>query len=179
MDTSNKSDLIQWMEKLELRVDRGQASGNAAVFGSITILLIAGMIYLVFTNSFADEGPLGWLSFGILSTWIFAFLIGWTLRLIRLSRFEGPLLQITDKGIVDFWTNPPHALSWDGIEYTEWKNANLAPVIAFIPKTKSGVYRLRSLIGLPQLQYRSIYLDAPNEEIAQFVMNNAPRHLVR
>jgi len=167
------------MATLRLRVNRSQAVGNAAVIGTITVFLIAGVIYLVFSNSFADEGPLGWLFLGILSTWIFAFLIGWTLRLIRLSRFEGPLLQITDKGIVDFWTNPPNTLSWDEIEYTAWKNLNIAPVIMFIPKTKSGVYRLRLLIGLPQLQYRSVYLDAPNEEIAAFVMNNAPKHLVR
>lgn len=137
------------------------------------------MIYAISSNNIVDEGPLAWFLWGILSTWMFASLIGWTLWLIRLSKFEGPLLKITDKGIVDFWTDPPRALSWEDMEHIAWKNTDLTPVLAFIPKTKSGVHRLRSLIGLQQLRYLSIYLDAPNEEIATFMTNNAPAHLFR
>jgi hypothetical protein len=98
---------------------------------------------------------------------------------MRLRKFEGPLLRITGNGIEDYWTTPYRKLLWNEIEYTEWKNPNLAPVLAFIPKAKNSVYLIRTIIGIPRYQYRSIYLDSPDEEIAQFLIDHAPHEILR
>lgn len=107
---------------MDLKVDRAQASGNAFLFLALTTALGGGLIYIFWSGRFADEGPFGWVLFFIFSAWIFAFLIAWTLRLFRLRKFEGPVLRITESGIVDFWTIPHQTLAWDEINYTEWKN---------------------------------------------------------
>ena len=98
---------------------------------------------------------------------------------MRLRKFEGPLLRITESGIEDYWTTPHRKLLWNEIEYSEWNNPNLAPVLAFIPKAKNAVYLIRNIIGIPSYQYRSIYLDAPNEEIAEFLIDHAPHEILR
>lgn len=167
------------MATLDLKVDRAQASGNAFFSLVLTTALGGGLICLFWSGSFADESPFGWVLFFIPVAWIFTFLISWTLRLMRLRKFEGPLLRITESGIVDFWTTPHRELLWNEIEYTEWKNPNLAPVLAFIPKAKNTVYLIRSIIGIPSYQYRSIYLDTPKEEIARFVIEHAPDEILR
>lgn len=164
---------------MDLKVDRAQASGNAFLVLALTTALGGGLIYLLWSGRFDDEGPLGWVLFFIIVGWIFTFLMAWTLRLFRLRKFEGPLLRITDSGIVDFWTNPHRTLLWDEIAYSEWKNPNLAPVLAFVPKTKSTVYFLRHIIGIPNYQYRSVYLDASNDDIAEFLIEHAPHEILR
>lgn len=174
-----ESGLTECMAVLDLKVNRAQASGNALVVSSLTVILGTGIIYLLWAGMFADEGVVGWLLFIGFVTWMFTFLTGWTLRLVRLRSHKGPFLRITDQGIVDFSVNPNHVLVWNEIEYAEWKNPSLAPVLAFVPKVKSVTYRLRLFLGIPSFQYRSAYLDAPNEEIAQFLIEHAPQELLR
>lgn len=167
------------MTYLDLKVDRAQASGNAFFFLALTTALGGGLFYVFWSGRIADEGPVAWVLFFIMVAWIFTFLIAWTLRLFRLRKFDGPLLRITESGIVDFWHTPHRTLFWSEIEYSEWKNPNLAPVLAFVPKTKDTVYFFRYIIGIPNFQYRSVYLDAPNEEIAQFILEHAPHEILR
>lgn len=179
MDIIFERELVPSMTTMDLKVNRAQASGNAFLFLALTTVLGGGLIYLFWSGRIADEGPFGWILFSILMAWIFAFLIAGTLRLFRLRKFEGPLLQITERGIVDFWTTPHRTLLWEKIEYSEWKNPNLAPVLAFVPKTRGVVDCLRYIIGIPNYQYRSIYLDKPNDEIAQFLIEHAPHKILR
>ena len=179
MDINFESELVPSMTTMDLKVDRAQASGNAFLFLALTTALGGGLIYIFSSGRVEAESHLDWVLFLFIVAWIFAFLVAWTLRLFRLRKFEGTLLRITETGIVDFWTSPHRALSWDEIEYSEWKNPNLAPVLAFVPKTKGTVYLLRRIIGIPHYQYRSVYLDAPNDEIAQFLIENAPHEILR
>lgn len=179
MDIIFERELVPNMTTMDLNVNRAQASGNAFLFLALTTVLGGGLIYLFWSGRFADESPSGWVLFIILVAWLFAFLIAWTLRLFRLRKFEGPLLRITERGIVDFWTTPHRTLLWEEIEYSEWKNPNLAPVLVFVPKTRGIVDFFRYIIGTPDYQYRSIYLDTPIDEIAQFLVEHAPHKILR
>jgi len=179
MDINFKNELVPVMTTMDLKVNRAQASGNAFLFLALTTALGGGLIYIFSSGRVEAESLLGWVLFLFIVAWIFAFLIAWTSRLFRLRKFEGTLLRITETGIVDFWTSPHRTLLWDEIEYSEWKNPNLAPVLAFVPKTKGTVYFLRRIIGIPNYQYRSVYLDAPNDEIAQFLIEHAPHEILR
>lgn len=150
------------------------------MIGLITALFAFGGAYLIFFDKFKDDQPIwAWLLFGGVMGWLYASLFGSTLRLWRLRSFDGPILKITDQGIVDYWSHPNCVLNWSDIEYTKWKTPHIFPVLVFVPKSKSLSYRLRSLIGLTLFEYPSTYLTLHEADIAQFVLDHAPENVLR
>ena len=106
------------MQRLAIPVNHKAAKGNAWFLAGLTTLLASGSGYIIFSGSIADEGWFGTLLGLGLCTWLFGFLIAWVLRLFRLSAFEGPLLTITETGIIDHWQKEARSLAWNEIEYS-------------------------------------------------------------
>ena len=167
------------MKSLSITVNKKVAKDNTLFSAGLTAVLATGVAYIIFNGSIASEGWLGiLLGFG-LCTWIFGFLMAWVFRLYRLSKFDDPILTITETGIIDHWQTPPKSITWDKIEYSGWKTNYGARSLKIVPIQKSPDRYIRSIFSIPLLEWPAQYFLTPAEEIAQFMLDHAPEGILQ
>ena len=168
------------MASLIVHVDNKCARIHALFFAIILAAFILVPVVLAVLGRIEwDAGPglalIALLMFG----WIYGFLIGWTLRLFRLSRFTGPLLEFGQGGFQDNWSQMPRYISWNDIEFSEWRSAGFTRSFRVILKRRSTPERLLSIFGLSEIDFPRQYLTVPDHKIAQFMLENAPESILR
>ena len=167
------------MSKLQISVNQREARGNAWFMTILITFLASGLVYVALTTKFVSGGLVVDLFLVALIVWIFLSLVFSTHRLFRLSRFEGTLLEITPEGLTDFWTDPARFIPWEDVKYTEWRNVKYTVVFRIVMKQQSFSTSLRSIFGLPGLEFPKQYLSPPANEIAQFMLDNVPNEILR
>ncbi|PHS42072.1 MAG: hypothetical protein COA91_01565 [Robiginitomaculum sp.] len=155
---------------MDIKVNRSQAKSGAWVIGLMTIVGICLSIYVAVFESAETDGPIVLLLCVLLFGWLFICLINISLWLIKLSRFEGTLMTITETGIIDYWENPPRELVWDDIKYIKWQiyqSVSVALVIKLKKRPKKEI--IRNWLGSQTLRYPRQYLTIPDHKIARFI----------
>lgn len=167
------------MATLEISIDRKNAKQGAWVIGGILFVMVVGALWLVVTDSIEWGGPTSWLIGGVVFGWLFGGLFAMTARLFNLSTFEGVALTLTPNGVFDQWSSPNRFLAWDEISYVDWKDVGVTLVLRIVPTERSFTSRVRTLFGVPELEFPQQYLTTSPSIIAQYFLDQAPQEKVR
>lgn len=168
------------MNAVSIYVDKRQARASAWGLTIILSFIILGpIVLLIFDKIEWDGGPVIYSLFGVLFSWIYGSLIGWTVKLFRLSRFFGPIIKLRPDGIQDNWSTPFRSLNWNDIKFTEWRYSGFVRVFRVSMKQTSLLAKVKSLFGLNEIEFPEQYLLVSAEEIAKFMLENAPNDILR
>ncbi len=168
------------MRTISIYVDKRQARANAWVLTVISSFIILGPISLFFFDKIEWDGiPFTYSLSGVFVLWMYGSLIGWTVKLFRLSRFSEPLIKLQPDGIQDNWSTPLRSINWKDIKFSEWRGAGYCRVFKVSMKRTTLLAKVKSLFCLNEIEFPEQYLSVPAEEIAQYMLDNAPQHILR
>lgn len=168
------------MQKLAITVDMKEARANAWIMGVITIGLIVVPTILMILGKVVWDGDYLFIPFALLLFgWLYGTLIWQTLKLTRLSKFSGTLLEISSAGLQVNWFKPGKFVKWDEIQYLEWRDAKFTRTFNVTMKQRSLLWRIKSFFGFRTIDFPEQYLLPSAREISQFLLEHVPSELLR
>lgn len=149
-----------------------KSEANWTVVFSLIFVLVFLLISILNPNSLSKktlvEDPASTIFVAIFLPWFIIYMIGQTRKLYALSRLRGPLISISEDGIVDHF-HSPEKLSWDQIKFVGCKNTMGRDNYKYFvvkPQKPNWVYWLRRLYSHP-MKYKLDRLAIPKSDIPE------------
>lgn len=149
-----------------------KSQANGTVIVSLIFVLVFLLVAILNPDSLSKkafyEDPIAAIIALIFMPWFIIYMISQTKKLYALSRHRGPLISISEDGIIDHF-HSPHKLTWDQIKFVGCKDTMGRESYKYFvikPKKTNGVYWLRRLYSHP-MKYKLDRLAIPKSDIPE------------
>ena len=169
------------MKTLKIEADKAFTK-NAAIMILVIGIFFASLVPIALLQGFGSSGPIDILIFFTLFPWLICYSICSGTKLLKVSKFKGPLLTINANGVIDHFHDNTF-LAWKDIEFSEWKTESGKGVsvrqFRILPKHRTIKDRLLGLIGLHRIRYAEPHLSTSAHDIAKFMLSVAPKEILK
>ena len=149
-----------------------KSEANWTVIFSLLFVLVLLFFAILNPVSFSRkafyEDPITTIIVLAFMPWFIIYMIIQTKKLYALSRLRGPLISISEDGIIDHF-HSPQKLTWDQIKFVGCKNTMGRDSYKYFvvkPKKPNWVYWLRRLCSHP-MKYKLDKLAIPKSDIPE------------